>query len=427
MPFAVIITNVVVYLILLVTLQIIIGELCRRPVAVARPRLIVWLGRLRWLFVILIFLAFGSLMPWIYLFSFLAILIPVIVRCIALQSAEQIESLEDVVALVAAKDPAALPDATERFADDQSLTMKVRCRDFAHRLRSGQLPEDAIRQSRIPLGVDAALAMRLGPAAKTQLHASKLDRTNATEASETELAASWVSWPIMSQLSYLIFLICLLIGISTFMSLFILPTISKMLEEFEIQPSVPDSVRTGFGSITSTLLVIMVIWLVMIFLSAVTGSRVLLRITPWFGDWLRSRNRHRGLKAIASGVAMGRPIAEVLELSRRTSPARWIRSRSKLAYKKVIAGQDVALALRSSGWLSRPEAAWVQASIPSGNLAQTLDWIASSIRRRYELKWRVRVAWLAPLMLILIGAMVSLLAYYMFGSLVQIINTLSAV
>jgi len=94
----------------------------------------------------------------------------------------------------------------------------------------------------------------------------------------------------------------------------------------------------------------------------------------------------------------------------------------------VIAGQDVALALRSSGWLSRPEAAWVQASIPSGNRRPTtLDWIASSIRRRYELKWRVRVAWLAPLMLILIGAMVSLLAYYMFGSLVQIINTLSAV
>lgn len=426
MPIAVIITNVVVYLIMLVTLQITIRELCRRPVAVARPWLIVWLGRLQWLFVILIFLAFGSLMPWIYLFSFLAILIPIFVRLIALRSAEQIEPLEDVVALIAAKDPAALPDAIQRFADDQSLTMKVRCRDFAHRLRSGQLPEDAIRQSRIPLGVDAALAMRLGPAAKTELHAAKLGRTNSTEASETELAASWVSWPIMSQLSYLMFLICLLIITSTFMSLFILPTISKMLEEFDIQPIVPDSVRTTFASIVSALLILVVIWLIMIFLSAVTGSRILLRITPWFGDWLRTRNRYRGLKAIASGVAMGRPIAEVLELSRRTSPARWIRSRSKLAYKKVVAGQEVALALRKSGWLSGPEAAWVEASIPSGNLAQTLDWIASSIRRRYELKWRVRVAWLAPLVLTLIGAMVTLLAYFMFGSLVQIINTLSA-
>ena len=269
--------------------------------------------------------------------------------------------------------------------------------------------------------------MRLRPAAKTGLHAAKLGRTNATEVSETEPAASWVSWPIMSQLSYLMFLICLLIAISTFMSLFILATISKMLEEFDIQPSVPDSVRTGFGSIVSSLLVIAIIWLTMIFLSAVTGSRILLRITPWFGDWLRTRNRHRGLKAIASGVAMGRRISEVLELSRRTSPARWIRSRSKLAYKKVVAGQEVALALRKCGWLSGPEAAWVEASIGSGNLAQTLDWIASSIRRRYELKWRVRVAWLAPLILILIGAMVALLTYYMFGSLVQIINTLSAV
>jgi len=425
MPFAVIITNVVVYSILLVTLQIIISELCRRPVAVARPRLIVWLGRLRWLFVTLILLTFGALVPWIYLFSFLAILIPIIVRGIALRSAEQIESLEDVVALIASKDPAAMPDAIERFAEDQSLTIKVRCRDFANRLRSGQLPEDAIRQSRIPLGVDAALAMRLGPAAKTELHTAKLGRTNHGQAAETELATGWISWPIMSQLSYLIFLICLLIGISTFMSLFILPTISKMLEEFDIQPSVPDSVQTGFGSIASALLVAAIVWLVMILLSAVTGSRILLRITPWFGDWVRTRNRHRGLKAIASGVAMGRPIAEVLELSRRTSPARWIRSRSKLAYKNVIAGQDVALALRNSGWLSGPEAAWVQASIPCGNLAQTLDWIASSIRRRYELKWRVRVAWLAPLVLIMIGAMVTLLAYYLFGSLVQIIYSLS--
>jgi len=427
MPFAVIITNIIVWSILLVTLQVIIGELCNRPVAVARPRLIVWLGRFRWVFVAMIFLTLGSLMPWIYFVSFMAILIPIIARCIVLRSAEEAESLEDVVALVAAKAPAAMPDAIERFADGRSLTMGVRCRDFAHRLRSGQLPEDAIRQSRLPLGVDAALAMRLGPAAKPRLQTTKQSGADGTCQSESELATSWVSWPLMSQLTYLMFLICLLVIIGTFLSMFIFPTISKMLEEFDIQPVISDSVRTGFDSSVSFLLAMMAIWMVLILLAAVTGSRILLRITPWFGEWLRTRNRHRGLKAMAAGVAMGRPIAEVLELSRRTSPARWIRSRSKLAYNKVVAGQDIALALQSAGWLSGAEAAWVDSAIRTGNLAQTLDWIASSIRRRYELKWRIRVAWLVPVVLILIGAMVTIPAYYLFGSLAQMIYTVSEI
>ena len=427
MSFAVIITNVIVFSIFFATVQVTIRELCSRPVAVARPQLIVWLGRLRWVFVAMILFTLGSLIPWIYFVSFMAILIPLIARCIVLRSAEEAESLEDVVTLVAVKDPAAMPEAIERFAEGQSLKIRVRCRDFAYRLRLGQLPEDAIRQSRLPLGVDSALALRLGPAAKTERHTVKLSRASGSRQGGSELAVSWVSWPLMSQLTYLLFLICLLIFISTFLSLFIFPTISKILEEFAIEPIIPDSVRTVFDSTVSFLLTITAIWLALILLSAATGSRMLLRITPWFGEWLRTRNRHRGLRAMAAGVAMGRPIAEVLELSRRTSPARWIRSRSKLAYNKVVAGQEIGLALKRSGWLSAAEAAWVDSAILSGNLDQTLDWIASSIRRRYELKWRIRVAWLVPVVLILIGAMVAMLAYSMFGSLVQMIYTVAEV
>lgn len=425
MPFAVIITNVFVFSILLTTLQIVIRELLNRPAITFRPRLIVWLGRFRWVFATLIAFSVGSLLPWIYFVSFLAILIPLVARYMALRSAEETESLEDVIALVASKDPAAVPAAIERFADGQSLTMWVRCRDFAYRIRSGQLPEDAIRQSRLPLGVDSALTMRLGPTVKAEVEAANLNRTRNALESDSTLITNWISWPLMSQLSYLFFLIGLLIFIGTFISLFILPTLAKVMEEFAIVPIIPDSARATFDSIVSTTLTILAIWMVLTLLSAITGSRILLRITPWFGEWLRTRNRHRGLRAIAAGVALGRPISEVLELSRRTSPARWIRSRSKMAYNQVVAGQDIGLALKRSGWLSGAEAAWVESAIASGTLPETLDWIAVSIRRRYELKWKVRIAWLVPLVLVLIGAMVAALAYYMFGSLVQLIYTLT--
>jgi type II secretory pathway component PulF len=69
----------------------------------------------------------------------------------------------------------------------------------------------------------------------------------------------------------------------------------------------------------------------------------------------------------------------------------------------IDAGGAFDNAMRQSGLIRSKEDAWLAAASATGNLPTALEGLANSVNRRLDYRWQLRLTWLIPLILILIG------------------------
>ncbi len=412
----------------LVTIDIIVYELQRRsPDAVPRGwitlfmvvRVIVCVGlfvTLAWLFLNSIGIVVVLLAAGLY------------VRAIFARRRDETESVNQLIRLVA-DHGGSLPDAIETFSPSCSSVVHRRARDFSYRLRCGMDLESSARKSRLSLMPDTVIAVQL--AANTSPEHRSASNLRESEMDDRSLVSElrWLTWPASGQLLYLLLLAIFSAVVGSFLVTFIHPTLEKMSEEFGY--GILDSgywlrlVKRNWYTGVSIVLAIALCWLALVVLTAIRPSPLMTRVTPWFGNWVRQRNRWTGLRSLAAGLRRGEPLSAVLDAGTKTPRSRWIRWRSEDALTRIQRGEPSAGALHHGGWINRAEARWLSAAEANGALPQAMESLAIQIRRRYDMLWQLRLAWLVPVVTVAVASLVFLQAIVVFLFMIEMIYGLT--
>ncbi len=322
-----------------------------------------------------------------------------------------------------------IPEAVESFARSCRSVVRRRTRDFSFWLRCGAEVDRAARLSGLSLMPDTVVATRLaGGSATDRMHEDEgVDGILGQRSLTSEVR--WLSWPVSGQLLYMLSLIVMSMLLVTFLNLFILPTLEKIEQDF----SFGDLTRRGWvrnfywywPTAATSILIISVIWLGLVVITSLRPTRFWTRITPWFGNWMRQSGRWTGLRSLAGGLRRGETLASVLESATKSTRSRWIRMRSRDALHRLHRGESTSGALCQSGWVSRSESRWLQSAEANQSLPTALAHLSSQIRRRYDMVWQLRLAWLVPLVTILVALVVLAQAIMLFGFLTELTHGLA--
>lgn len=249
------------------------------------------------------------------------------------------------------------------------------------------------------------------------------------EASTTRAATRgpWIAFA--SRLIYLLWIIMILQTIVMFISYFVIPKFQAIFSDFGMPlPAITVMTMEASRSLVT-------FWpLVMLFLLAQVGMLVFLSISmfgslPWEIPLLDRifLGRHSAviLRCLARVVEGDRPMAQGLEALSRIYPARRIRDRLEDVSIATNRGDDWCEALARHGLIRPSEAGLLEAARRAGNLPWALREAAGNNERRLAYRFQALAAWLLPLVLILIGALVFVLAVSYFLPLVSLIQKLA--
>jgi len=329
---------------------------------------------------------------------------------------EESRSLNDLIRLVTDRG-GFLPDALDAFATSCRSKVGRRTRQFAHLLRCGESTAQAIHRSQAPVEADAVLAIQTSSHGSAPASGKAFHRMHIATRERTS-DVGWQSWEVNAQAAYLFTLVafCLLLGF--FVRSMIVPTLEKIGEEFSFgRGPLEDWLPTllDYASTLSTLVCVLgAVWWLMMGLVDLFPTRWMTRITPLYGNVFRTRHQVQGLRMLSLGTQRGQALTELLETASKTARQKWIRWRSAATAKRLSYGEPDAVALHRTGWITKSESQWLRAASENGNLPLALGQLADDIERRHDLRWRIRMAWLAPLVIVLVGAFVFLHALYLF-------------
>lgn len=409
--------------VLLITIQVILRELYRRSQADIPYRWCRMLAAARWMVIVLVAISIAFTLPPQFGMLIVAMGLVVMAHSIVARRIEDAELLDSLTTAVIAGG-GSVPDAFERFAGDRPNSISRRCRDFAYRLRCGIKPAQAAKASRVPLSIDSLLKLEDGRSQPASTTRAPLD--------DGYSYTSWASWPISNQLTYLALLVFMatvalpLISIST-MGVFL--TLERMFDEIAMKPEPALEWLTlnqkTISSFSMVLFVIFIGWLVLIAACKLYPARWLMRITPWYSGWVRSRGKYHGLRGVAAGLRSGRSLVDATDATARLTTSRWTARCARSAKQRLQAGQSLATAMQRSGWVNAAESKWIAAAEATGNLSAALETIADSSKRRFELLWRIRLSWMIPLAVLGLGLLVFLVVYAVLGSLTGFIEHLA--
>ena len=237
------------------------------------------------------------------------------------------------------------------------------------------------------------------------------------------------SWPIGNQLAYLAMLVMFLLASPWAASLYVGRTLSYLADEFGIKNNDAMRMLSTENSppfvISKLMIAIAAVWLVMVFVCFICPRSWILKVTPWYGSWIRIRGQYHGLHGFAAGLRSGRSFVETTEATALLTRSSWVRSCARATKRRLESGHGVASALLGSGFVNRPDAAWIASAEASGHLANALELIAENSQRRFELLWRIRLSWLVPVAVVALGCFVLVYFYAVMGSLTNLIGGLT--
>ncbi|MGB7346233.1 MAG: type II secretion system F family protein [Pirellulaceae bacterium] len=300
------------------------------------------------------------------------------------------------------------------------------CFEYSRRLTAGQDPIDAAVQSRVPLHLTTAVAMvsagqnaGFGNQAKPEAGGT----SNAKQFQHQPLPSDDIVLPAYAHIMYVIItamVTCIVLG---FISVFIVPTMEKMMEEFGLQrPN--EWLRIG-STPTQALLTFVIVTLLGLTPILTTGSLFGIPVPRWMpvspqvvGD---KSNTLRGLAdAIESGMTVDQALALAAKISLKPSHRRSLLHANSL----IRQGVAPAEALKQSGWLSVREGDWLRgATAPRG--AELLRWIADQRVRDAHANLRWVIGTVFPALVVLLGMAVLAYSVGFFGTLVSLISGLS--
>jgi type II secretory pathway component PulF len=331
------------------------------------------------------------------------------------------DSLLSVLAIAAERGMPLAP-AVLAFADQYRGTAHRRIMDLAARINWGTALPEALERSRKLVSRDAILLAWVGEAAGRLPRALRMAAT-----SRSNQLPIWTA--ISARLSYILGLLIVMQTISSFILYFIVPKFEAIFKDFGVSlPQVTILVVdvshwfVKYAFITAFIPLIEIALLVFLPLSFLSWSNYTI---PLFDRFLGRRHTALMLRSLALTVEGGKPIVQGLGALTQHYPTEWVRRRLLAVEKEVGQGADWIESLRNYR-LIRPADADVLASAAQvGNLDWALLELAETAERRLATRFQLVVQTLFPLVVVMLGMAVFIMAMAYFLPLVALITELT--
>jgi type II secretory pathway component PulF len=243
-------------------------------------------------------------------------------------------------------------------------------------------------------------------------------------------AAQFPVWMgICSRAAYILIILIHLQLIASFIMYFIIPKFEAIFNDFGISlPPITVHVIeishmiASFGLLSG--LIFLAEFLLLIYLPFSIAGWGDFQV-PLLDRFFLRRHTSLILRSLSLVVDAGKPIEVGLEVLARSYPASWVRRRLIHAYADANQGQDWCQALSQRRLIRDSDRGVLVAAREAGNLGWAMRELAETSDRRMLVRIQAAVQILFPLVVLLIGLIVFLIAVAYFSPLVLLIERLS--
>lgn len=334
---------------------------------------------------------------------------------------EALDVLNESVRLLARRG-GSLADMAEAFAHGDASVLAGRARRFADALRRGTPPAMAAARVRLPLDAETVLALEH----RDESAWSTVGEKGGNAARPTAIPAS--AWPAASQAAYFFALLVTTVLISTFLMVWIVPTLQAMGEEFQIDTRLTHASDRGQLRLILRLPVLLaaalVVWSALQLVYWITDWRWIGRLLPLSGPLTRSRRRGDLLRGVAAAIEARNEFSQALQMVLRVRVRPGEKSRLRRAAAMAASGHSHGDALRRAGLVDASERVWIDAAEANGRLAEALRSIAGAAERRAQVRFESALAILFPMGILGCGLLILTVSHLVFGSLVEFIHAM---
>jgi type II secretory pathway component PulF len=331
------------------------------------------------------------------------------------------DSLLSVLAIAAERGMPLAP-AVLAFADQYRGTSYRRIMDLAARINWGTTLPEALERSRKLVSRDAILLAWVGEAAGRLPRALRMAAT-----SRSSQLPIWTA--ISARLAYILGLLLAMQTISSFIFYFIVPKFEAIFKDFNTSlPQVTilvidvSHLLIKYGYITLLFPLVEIALLVFLPLSFLSWSNYTI---PLFDRLLGRRHTALVLRALALTVEGGKPIVTGLKTLTQHYPTEWVRRRLLAVEKEVGEGADWIESLQNYRLIRPADADVLTSAAQVGNLDWALLELAETAERRLATRVQMVVQTLFPLVVVMLGMAVFIMAMAYFLPLVALITELT--
>ncbi len=307
------------------------------------------------------------------------------------------------------------------FAAERRGYIARRALDLASHLQSGLTLPDSIDSVRGLFSPQIRVALRMGHDSGNlaKVLRAMLDRSDAHDTVESQ---------IFGKITYLLFLSAIMLQVTIFVMLKIVPAMQRIFEEFGIElPSMTILlIKISYGLVNCWFLgapfFLFVFWLGLASTFRYMGVG---EGDIWGLGWLRRRlHTAEIMETVAMFVDAKRPITEALAGLAHWYPAGNIRRRLALAHADIQQGRAWCESLAKRRLISPADAGLLLAAERVGNLAWASGELADSNRRRYASRATAIVQTAFVVLLLGYGMLVAFFFIANFLPLIKLISSL---
>jgi type II secretory pathway component PulF len=335
----------------------------------------------------------------------------------------QQDSLLWVLAIAAERNMPLAP-AVAAFADQYRGRMYQRLMNLAAQLNWGAMLPEALQRARMLVSRDTVLLAWVGQASGLLPKALRL----AAGARSTHLPI-WTA--IASRLSYILVLLLVMQGITSFMLYYIIPKFESIFKDFNASlPPITVMIIDAshfiikYGSPTLLLPLFEVGLLIFLPFSFLAWGNF---HVPLFDRLLRRRHSALVLRSLSLMVEGNKPISLGLSTLATHYPTTWVRWKLIRADSDVKRGVDWIQALWQQGLIRATDAEVLASAVAVGNLAWALSELAETTERRLANRFQAVVQTAFPLVVVSLGMLVFIMALGYFLPLIKLIQRLTEI
>ncbi len=323
---------------------------------------------------------------------------------------------------IAAEGAMPLAPAIAAFSDQYRGFAHRRIMHLAAQLNSGMTLGEALERSRRIVTRDAVLLAWVGQVTGLLPKALRM----AADVRSSQLPI-WTA--IAARIAYVLVLLLGMQGISGFILYFIAPKFEAIYKDFGVGlPRVTLMVISAarfFTDYRDPMVLLPLVELGLLILLPFSFLAWGSYSVPVFDRMLERRHTALVLRCLSLFVEAGKPISQGLSLMATHYPTLWVRRRLSRAEVDVRGGLDWIEALRKHRLIRATDAAVLTSAEAVGNLAWALAELAVTAERRLVVRYQLVTQTLFPLIVVMLGIVVFILAVAYFLPLVSLIQALS--
>jgi type II secretory pathway component PulF len=323
---------------------------------------------------------------------------------------------------IAAERNMPLAPAAAAFADQYRGLYYRRVMDLAAQLNWGTPLPEALERARKVVSRDAVLLAWVGEAAGLLPKALRL-------AADTRSSLLSVWTGIAARIAYILVLLLGIQTIAGFILYYIMPKFEAISSDFGLTlPGITKFVisfslgAVKYGYVFAFVPMAEIVVLFLLPLSFLSWGNF---NVPVFDRLLGRRHTALVLRALSLIVEGGKPIAEGLSVLAGHYPTYWIHRRLRWVETDVRQGVDWIQALLRNRLIRAADAEVLVSAAKVGNLSWALTELASSAERRLATQCQILIQTLFPLVVVMLGMVVFVMAVAYFMPLIQIIQGLT--